>query len=172
VLTSLLASTMVAIVLVTSIAGLRATETFTSVLTFPVTDNRGQFRVEIGRDVVLQVRRAVDAQGRHFGWDFSATDRRLDNSPNFFDDCLCGHGPRPHDLHAWHFDEGYFPAERILPIFGYPFEVRVLCVDCVVAGHGGTEAQFTSGTVEIGSRRLVTANHRQLRISDIDRPRK
>ena len=157
---------------IVSIVWLRGAENFTSVLTFPVTDERPGFTVEIGRDVVLQVRRAVDAQGRHFGWDFVATDRRLGNSPNFFYDCFCGHGPRPHDLYAWHFAGGYFPAERILPIYGYPFEVRVRCLDCQVLGDGGTEARFTAGTLDIGWRRLATANPRQLRISDIVGPRK
>src|SRR5438128_1313157 len=101
---------LIGLVVGASIVWLRGAENFTSALTFPVTDERAGFTVEIGRDVVLQVRRAVDAQSRHFGWDFVATDRRLGNSPNFFYDCLCGHGPHPHDFYAWHFAERYFPA--------------------------------------------------------------
>src|SRR5262245_27348063 len=116
----------------------QAADQFPSILTFPVTDARTDFMIEVGRDVIVHARRAVDAQDRHFGWDFSAADRRLENSPNFFYECLCGHGPRPHDLYAWHFVEAYYPSERILPVYGYPFEVRVRCLDCQTAGTEGT----------------------------------
>jgi hypothetical protein len=150
----------------------RAAESFITTLTFPVTDTRAAFTVRVSRDVVVEVTRAVDAQGRHFGWDLSATDRRLKNSPNFFYGCLCGHGPSPHALYAWHFVQMYYPSERILSIYGYPLEVRVRCVDCSVIGSGGTEARFTAGTVEVGLRRLATPNHRQSRISDIATPKK
>jgi hypothetical protein len=146
-----------------------AADTFTPALSFPATDERAEFTVDIGRDVILHVRRAIDAQGRHFGWDLAAADRRLENSPNFFYECLCGHGPRPHDLYAWHFAEAYYPAERTLPIYGYPFEVRVQCLDCQVRGNEGTDVRFTSGTVTIGWRRLPTSYPRQRRISDIVR---
>jgi len=150
---------------------LLAAEHFNSILTFPVTDERADFVVDIGRDIIVHVRRAVGAQGHHFGWDLSANDRRITDSPNFFYDCLCGHGPRPHDLYAWHFVKRYYPAERILPVYGYPFEVRVRCVECQTAGDQGEE-RFASGTVDVGFRRLATANPRQLRVSDIVRPRR
>lgn len=64
------------------------------------------------------------------------------------------------------------PSERILPIYGYPLEVRVRRVDCSVIGSGGTEARFTAGTVEVGLRRLAAPNHRQSRVSDIATPKK
>ena len=146
-----------------------AADGFATILTFSATDARSRFDVPIGRDVILQVARAVDANGQPFGWDLSAIDRRLANSPNFFYECLCGHGPRPHDLYAWHFAEAFFPPERILPIYGYPFEVRVRCADCSVAGRGATDTRFTAGTVDVAVRRLAAANHRQLR-SEADRP--
>jgi len=59
---------------------------------------------------------------------------------NFFYECLCGHGPRPHDLYAWHFREMIFPARRTLPVYGYPFEFTVECKDCRIAGDSATTA--------------------------------
>jgi hypothetical protein len=138
-------------------------------LVFDAADVRQEFLVPIARDVVMRVRRAVDAHGNHFGWDLSATDRRLNKEANFFYHCLCGHGPRPHDLYAWHFVENYFPAERILPVYGYPYEVTVRCVDCEVNGRKYTEARFTRGTVEIWVRRLKVSNPKQLTLKDMRR---
>lgn len=137
---------------------------------FEVNDARAGFEQSLGRDLMLQVTRAVDAEGRHFGWDFTVTDRRLQNSPNFFYECLCGHGPRPHDLYAWHFAEEYYPGTRELPVYGYPFEVRVVCQDCAVTGGSGTEVTFSAGTVEVSWRRLTDAHRRQRRISDLRAP--
>jgi hypothetical protein len=142
---------------------------FRVLLQFPVTDERMAFSVALSRDVSLDIRRTVDAKGLHMGWDLAAVDRRIKESPNFFYECRCGHGPRPHDLYAWHFVGNYFPSERDLPVYGYPLEVRVRCVDCEATGRDGSDAQFVRGTVEIGLRRLATANPRQLRISDVVR---
>jgi hypothetical protein len=164
-------SFLIALALGSSSWPLRAAEDFRSALTFSVTDERPEFAVDLSRDLRLQVRRAVDAKGLHFGWDFMAIDRRLEDSPNFFYACLCGHGPSPHDLYAWHFAKQYYPAERILSIYGYPFEVRVRCVDCQAAGIG-SDVRFTAGTVDVGWRRLATSNPRQLRISDLVRRKK
>ena len=60
--------------------------------------------------------------------------RRLGDYPNFLYDCLCGHGPRPNDLYAWHFREMLYPPKRVLPVYGYPFEIRVACKDCRIDG--------------------------------------
>ena len=148
----------------------KASDPFSALMTFPVTDERSEFTAGIGRDIVLHAQRAKDAQGRSFGWEFLATDRRLSNPHNFFEGCLCGHGPQPDELYAWHFIERYFPPERILTVFGYPLEVRVRCVDCQTAGSGGSDAYFTAGTVDVSWRRLPAANPRQSRISDIVKP--
>jgi hypothetical protein len=55
------------------------------------------------------------------------------------------------------------PSERVLPVYGYPLDVRVRCPDCEVAGTSGEDARFTHGTVEISVRRLAEANPRQQR---------
>lgn len=141
---------------------------FAPALRFPADDTRTEHTYALGRDLVLHARRAVDAQGTALGWDLLVVDRRLPHSPNFFYECLCGHGPRPHDYYAWHFAQAYFPAERVLPVFGYPFEVRVSCEGCQVAGTEATAFRFSSGTIQIGWRRLAVAYPRQQRAGSPD----
>jgi hypothetical protein len=140
---------------------------FKIVLQFPATDDRPAFSVPVSRDVVLSVRRAVDARGHHMGWDLAANDRRLERDTNFFYECLCGHGPRPHDLYAWHFATNHYPGDRLLPVYGYPWDVRVRCIGCEVEGTDGTNARFVRGSIEVSVRRLSHANQRQRRISDV-----
>jgi hypothetical protein len=140
---------------------------FTEILRFPVTADRDTFSVGLSRDVLLNIGRSVDVHGHRMGWDLAAVDRRLNGHPNFFYDCLCGHGPRPNDLYAWHFASHQYPSERRLPVYGYPLEVRVRCQDCEVREVGRQDVEFVSGTVEIGLRRLAKSNPRQLRLSDV-----
>lgn len=144
-----------------------ADDRFPVVLQFEVVDPRPEFSAALSRDVLLVVRRSNGRQGEAWGWDLTATDRRLSRARNFFYGCLCGHGPRPHDYYAWHFVDGYYPHERRLPVYGYPLEVRIRCPDCEAVGKEAADARFVKGTVEIGVRRLATANRRQSRISDI-----
>jgi hypothetical protein len=101
------------------------------------------------------------------GWDFSAVDRRLKDSPNFFYDCRCGHGPRLNDLYAWHFAETYYPGDRrVLSIYGYPLVVSVRCAGCEVTGKGA-DVRFSAGIVEVGWRRLKESNPRQVGIAEM-----
>jgi hypothetical protein len=160
-------STVVLVYRRTTVA--RSGNSFVSVLRFQVTDAREAFTSALGRDLVLKVTRDVDAQGRHFGWELSVVDRRLPRSPNFFYECLCGHGPRPFYLDAWQFQTGYYGNVRVLPVWGYPYEIQVTCDGCTVAGEN-TDAHFNNGTVDIGWRRLASSNRRQLRLSDVSRP--
>jgi len=135
-------------------------EPFIELARFPATDAVGPGSFALGRDLVLTVAPAVDAQRRQFGWDLRVEDRRLAESPNFFYECLCGHGPRPHDYYAWHFSRGHYPAERVLPVYGYPADVRINCDSCAVAGDS-VEAAFTRGTVSVAWRRLRDPHERQ-----------
>lgn len=60
-----------------------AQDEFQVLLQFPATDQRVEHSLPLSRDVVLNVRRATDVHGLHMGWDLSAVDRRLKESPNF-----------------------------------------------------------------------------------------
>jgi hypothetical protein len=81
------------------------------------------------------------------GWDLLVVDRRLPRSPNSFDECPYRHGPALHEYHAWHFGQSNSPAERMLPVFGYPFEVRVSCEGCQLASAEADASGFTAGTM-------------------------
>jgi len=55
----------------------------------------------------------------------------------------------------------FFPPKRILPIYGYLFEIRVECKGCQVDGSSATDMHFTAGIVEVAWRRLQKSNPRQ-----------
>ena len=133
---------------------------------FSATDPRSEITQSLGPHLLLKVHRAVDAHSQPYGWDIAVVDRRLGDHPNFLFDCLCGHGPQPSDLYAWHFREMFFPPKRILPVYGYPFEIRVECKDWQVDGSSATDTHFTAGIVEVAWRRLQKSNPRQRTVSD------
>jgi hypothetical protein len=113
---------------------------------FAVTDPRAEITESLSLDLVLKIRPSADAQGRRYGWDIAVIDRRLGDYPNFLYSCLCGHGPQPTDLYAWHFREMLYPPKRVLPVYGYPFEIRVECKDCRVDGNTATDIQIYLGS--------------------------
>jgi len=113
-----------------STAGGAASIEQNSSVQFAVTDLRAEITESLSLHLVLKIHASTDAQGRRYGWDIAVIDRRLGDYPNFLYDCLCGHGPRPNDLCAWHFREMLYPPKRVLPVYGYPFEIRVTCKDC------------------------------------------
>lgn len=130
---------------------------------FSVTSARPELRERVGRDLELVVRKERDATGHAMGWALSVVDRRLPASPNFLDEYLWGHGPRMFDVHAWHVVEHYFPDDRDLPVYGYPFEVRVRCLGCVAESIEG-KPTLTFGQLELTWRRLKIANPAQRRL--------
>lgn len=133
---------------------------------FTVTDPRTEITESLSPHLVLKIRPSVDAQGRRYGWDIAVIDRRLGDYPNFLYGCLCGHGPQPNDLYAWHFREMLYPPKRVLPVYGYPFEIRVECKDCRVEGRDATDMHFTAGVVDVTWRRLPKSNPRQSTLAD------
>ena len=160
----------VAIVLLAFVAFVGAAparNSYDVLLEFPAASTQAEYLINLGRDIIIRIWLSTDAHRVHMGWGFAAIDRRIADSPNFFYDCLCGHGPRPHDLYAWHVVENYYPSERNLPVYGYPIEVRVRCRHCEVAGADARQAHFVGGTVEVSWRRLPQNNPRQLRIGDV-----
>ncbi len=127
---------------------------------FAVTDLRAKITESLSSHLVLQIRGSVDAQGHRYGWDIAVIDRRLGDYPNFLYDCLCGH------VYAWHFREMLYPPKRVLPVYGYPFEIRVTCKDCRIDGDTDADAHFTAGVVEVTWRRLPKSNPRQSTLAD------
>ncbi|NNG16083.1 MAG: hypothetical protein HKM89_06340 [Gemmatimonadales bacterium] len=135
------------------------TARFTAVIRFPVTDTTPLFEHPLDSTLVIRVFRQVDAELRHMGW-WVAVMRTPVESGTFFNllyHSKYWHGPYPTDLYAWHFGKTRFPDERILPVHGYPYELRVRCPGCKTRGQG-PDVHFTEGMVEVGWRRLPRPN--------------
>jgi hypothetical protein len=135
------------------------TARFTTVIRFPVTDTTRVFEHSLDSGLVISVFRQADADWRHMGWWVAVmrTPAPDDNSFNLLYHSRYWHGPYPTDLYAWHYGKTRFPNERILPVYGYPYELRVRCPGCKTAGQG-QDAHFMEGIVEVGWRRLPRSN--------------
>jgi len=108
----------------------------------------------------------VDAYGQPYGWDIAVTDRPLGDHPNFLFDCLCGAQPAAQRSSRVALSRNVLSAKRILPVSGYPFEIRVECKVCQVDGSSATDMHFTAGIVEVAWRRLQKSNPRQRTVAD------
>ena len=122
-------------------------------LRFPVTDTTSSFERALGSALLVQVHREVDAYGSPGGWYIAVV--RQPAAPersNLLYHSRSWHGPYPTDLFAWIHEERYYPDERILPVYGYPFELRFRCEGCETT-KTASGVQFTAGIVEVGWRR-------------------
>jgi len=126
---------------------------FRIILSFPVTDTQPRHDAVLNRRLVLCLHRRLHANGTQMGW-YAAVYRRpaQDTSRNLLFHSLAWHGPYPTDLLAWLHAEAYYPDDRVLPVYGEPFELRLVCRICRTAGDS-TFVHFSSGTVEVGVRR-------------------
>lgn len=127
---------------------------FQALLNFPVTDTTALFERPLGAALVVQVHRELDVNRTPGGWYVAVVRRRGGpEQPNLLYHSRSWHGPYPTDLFAWIHAERYYPDERLLPVYEYPYELRLRCKACTTVG-SGAGAQFTGGTVEIAWRRL------------------
>jgi len=135
------------------------TARFVTVLRFPVTDTTRMFEHPLDSGLVIRVVRQADADSRHMGWWVAVvrTSAKGDDFFNLLYHSTYWHGPYPTDLYAWHYGKTRFPDERILPVYGYPYELRVRCPGCKTRGQG-PDVRFTEGVVEVGWRRLSRSN--------------
>jgi hypothetical protein len=123
------------------------TTPFTVALRFTVTDTTPAFEQPLGSSLLLRVQR--EAPG---GWVVSVVRRTAHSDPaNLLYHSRRWHGPYPTDIFAWSHQQHYFPDERVLPVYGYPYEVRVRLLDCQTAG-SGSSAVFAAGTIEVAWR--------------------
>ena len=134
------------------------TARFATALRFPVTDTTRLFEHPLDSLLVIRVFRQVDAHSRHMGWWVAVIRTPTERgSFNLLYHSRSWHGPYLTDLYAWHFGQTRFPDERILPVHGYPYELRVQCLGCETEGKD-QDARFTRGVVEVGWRRLPGPN--------------
>jgi len=127
---------------------------FRTLVSFPVTDTTELFERPLGAALLVQIHREMDVNRTPGGWYVAVVRRPADpDQPNLLYHSYAWHGPYPTDLLAWIHAEQYYPDERVLPVYEYPYELRLRCAACTTTGTGA-DAQFTAGTVEIAWRRL------------------
>jgi hypothetical protein len=125
---------------------------FRPLLAFSVTDSVPVHEVRLPDGLVLRVRRQLHANGTPMGW-YVAVHLlpASDTSRNLLYHSLAWHGPYPTDFLAWLHAEQYYPDDRVLPVHGYPLELRLVCRHCATAGDS-TFRHFTTGTFEAAVR--------------------
>ena len=128
------------------------TAPYTVAFRFDVRDTTAALERPMGPVLVLQVRREA-----RLGWTVAVVRRSGGSAQrNLLYHSARWHGPYPTDVFAWSYQSGLFPNVRVLPVRGYPYEVRVRLLDCRAAGSGDS-AVFEAGTVEVGWRRTAVA---------------
>jgi hypothetical protein len=131
---------------------------FQEIYRFPVSDTVALRKSSLEHGLLLTIHWERTARGAPLGWYVSVTDPGGERPErNLLFRRLAWHGPYPTDLFAWHHRLGYSPDERVLPVYGFPLELRVACERCQVTGDS-SEARFVAGEVSVGWRRLSTAN--------------
>jgi hypothetical protein len=97
----------------------------------------------IARDLRLVARREGS------GWDIAVVAANDTLAENLLYHSREWHGPYPTQVYAWSEAERYFgDGERIMPVRGYPWVVRLRCEGCKTEGRG-ERARFTAGMVHV-----------------------
>jgi hypothetical protein len=120
---------------------------------FDVLDSRSTIYRDISKNLVLRVVKD------DLGWNVQVTRKPITpkSSWNLLYHSLQWHGPYPSQVSAWHVTRRYFPNERTLDVFSYPYEVRIVLIDPVVEAE-----DFKSGRIKISwaRKRSVTRGPR------------
>lgn len=121
---------------------------FEVVIRFSVTDTTAVFERPLGRALRIRVTRYSGAD-----WKVSVVRQSPGvDQPNLLYHSRSWHGPYPTDVLAWAHRSRFFPDERILPVRGHPYEIRIRLIDCHTSGSGG-DAVFDAGTIDVAWRR-------------------
>jgi hypothetical protein len=116
-------------------------------LRFALADKHAVITRRINKDLLLRLERWDSVGPENFGWDIQVVRKPFaEASSNLLYHSTEWHGPYPSQVCAWHVAKRYFPNERELAVRGYPYEVKIILVNPVVAGDGST---FVSGEINI-----------------------
>ena len=119
-------------------------------LVLAMVDTVSKVERSITRDLRLEARREGN------GWDVAVVATNDTLAENLLYHSREWHGPYPTQVYAWSEAEHYFgEGERIIPVRGYPWVVRLRCEGCKTAGTGGS-AQFTAGTLHVAWERRAS----------------
>ena len=134
------------------------TASFQRIWQFPVDDTVRLRSSSLDSSLTVELHRELDVHGTSMGWYLSVVaSSGSEEHYNLLFHSLAWHGPYPTDLFAWIHRDQFFPDQRVLPVFGYPYELRLTCQKCAVAGDS-TLVHFVAGTVLVEWRRLARAN--------------
>jgi len=117
----------------------------------PIDDPTRTLESPIGPDLVLMAKPGRDVHGFFYGWDVGVF-RRTDSRENLLEHDRTRNGPFPTDVYAWSQREHFLPNDRRFRVYGLPYEVRVLLLDCTTASEGDN-VRFTEGYLEVSWRR-------------------
>ncbi len=118
-----------------------------------VTDTVAVVERPLGSQLLLRVTREGYGRLEHFGWTVSVVRRPArEGSRNLLYHSRSWHGPYITDVFAWIHAEQFMPDERILPVYRYPYELRIRLLDARTRGTG-EQTEFTGGTLEVAWRR-------------------
>ena len=124
-------------------------------LTFDVGDERKVITRSIDKHLLLRVVRVDSGTQGDFSRDIQVVRKPFHiNSSNLLYHSREWHGPYPSQVDAWQVAKEYFPNERKLDVRGYPYEVKIILIDPVVAGD---EPSFVSGKIKIIWKRKLEA---------------
>jgi hypothetical protein len=131
------------------------TAEFVTTIRLNVADTTSLIERPIGRALVLQLRRVPQGRLTRFGWQVAVLRRPVrPGGWNLLYHSRNLHGPYPTDILAWIQQRQYYPDERVLSVYGQPYEIRIRLIDCRTSGTG-EDAQFETGTIEVGWRRAL-----------------
>ncbi|MGQ0835687.1 MAG: hypothetical protein ACT4O5_12365 [Gammaproteobacteria bacterium] len=113
---------------------------------------------DISAELQLRLTPLPHARVDHFGWTVGVFRQPVTpETRNLLYHSQYFHGPYPMDVLAWIAAAKYFPDERVLPIYGHPWEIRIRILDALTEGLGD-EARIRAGELEVAWRKLARPN--------------
>jgi hypothetical protein len=120
-----------------------------------VRDKREVITRSIDKELLLRIERADRLAQEPVGWDIQVVRKPFAvDSSNLLYHSVEWHGPYPSQVEAWHVARKYFPNERELEVRGYPYQVKIILINPIVAGDGSS---FVSGEIKIIWKRKLNA---------------
>jgi hypothetical protein len=107
--------------------------------------------------LVLRADRHLHRNGTYMGWTVAVVNRDDPSRRNLLLRSIAFHGPHPSQALAWMHMQQYYPDQRDLPVYGEPYELRIVCTECATAGDSARE-HFTGGHITVLWRKLPAPN--------------
>ncbi len=126
-------------------------------LHFSTRHARRELVAALDTHLVLRADQHLHPDGTYLGWTVAVSKRDDPRRRNLLLRSVAFHGPHPSQMLAWIQGLQYFPDQRDLPVYGEPYELRILCTQCATAGDSARE-HFTDGYITVLWRKLSAPN--------------